>query len=102
MLRGPFSMEKSCGTCDLLFRREQGAMTGSMYLCSAVTQLFACLVVLAVFFGTDWGAWTSLAVSAPLVLLFCFWFLPYSRAIWVGVEYWSDLNNGEDWIQPRP
>ena len=70
-----------------------------MYLSAAVTQVFACLVIFAVWFLTDWSVFFSTAVSLPLVALFCLFFLPYSQALWVAVEYVTDVINDEDWVQ---
>lgn len=92
---------EACSECGLIYRREPGALTGSMYLSAAVTEAFAALVIAAVWIGTEWGTLTSLAVGVPLVAGFCFWFLPYSQSLWAAVEYGTDLHNGEEWAHPR-
>jgi uncharacterized protein (DUF983 family) len=92
---------RGCAACGHVFRREQGAMTGSMYLSAAVSELFAAAVIFAVVLATDWGVALSLAVGAPLVLAFCAWFLPRSIGLWVAIEYLTDLHNGEPWARPR-
>ena len=91
----------TCSSCGLVFRREQGAQTGSMYLTAAVNQIFACLVFFAIWFATDWGVGRSLAVAIPAVLVFSVLFLPYSMSLWVAVEYWTDVKNEEEWARPR-
>ncbi|MCB9916358.1 MAG: DUF983 domain-containing protein [Planctomycetes bacterium] len=95
-----FRLAKSCDACGLVYRREEGAQTGSMYLCAAVTEVFAALLCVLVFVSTSWSAWTSIAVSLPIVLLFSFWFLPKSMALWVAVEFASDVANREPWTRP--
>ena len=90
-----------CPRCGLVYRREQGAQTGSMYLSAAVTQIFACLVILVVWVFSDWGVLLSTVLTLPLVVLFCIGFLPYSQAIWVAVEYATDVHNGEEWVRKR-
>ena len=91
----------SCGDCGLVYRREPGAMTGSMYLSAAVTQVFAAGLLFAGFLLTDWTLPVFLLVALPLAVAFCVWFLPRSMALWVAVEYMTDLANGESWARPR-
>jgi uncharacterized protein (DUF983 family) len=95
-------LRESCPVCGLVYRREQGAQTGAMYLTAAVNQLFAVAVMAAFWFFSDWGVAASLAVAVPVVLGFSVLFLPYSMALWVAVEYWTDVKNGERWVSPRP
>lgn len=94
-------LRDACASCGLVYRREQGAMTGAMYLSAAVTELFAALVIALVFLATDWSAARSIAVGLPVVLAFCWWFLPRSRALWTAVEYATDASNREPWTRPR-
>lgn len=96
-----FRLRESCSDCGLLYRREQGAMTGSMYLSAAVTQIFAAGLIALIYLGTDWGAALSIAVGLPVVLLFCYAFLPVSRALWTAIEYATDVGNREPWVRPR-
>ena len=94
-----FRLQPSCGSCGLVYRREQGAMTGQMYLSAAVGQVLAALLFLGVWLGTDWGAALALAVTLPLMLGFSYWFLPRSMALWVAVEYLTDRGNREPWAR---
>jgi len=91
-------LRERCPSCGLVLRREQGAQTGSMYLTASVNQVFAAVVILIVFGLTDWSLGLELAVSIPLVALFCLAFLPFSQVIWAGVEYVTDCINGEPWV----
>lgn len=95
-------LAESCDHCGLVYRREPGAMTGSMYLSAAVTQLFAAGLLFAGFLLTDWELPAFLLVALPLAIGFCAWFLPLSMSLWVAVEYMTDLANDESWAQPRP
>lgn len=70
-------------------------MTGQMYLSAAVTQLFAAGCIAGIWLGTDWGPLTSIAVSVPVVIGFCAWFLPKAMALWVAVEFLTDVGNGD-------
>jgi uncharacterized protein (DUF983 family) len=92
---------QECAHCGLVFRREQGALTGSMYLSAVVTEILAAGLVIAIFLVTDWGTALSLGVSVPIVLLFSLWWLPRSIGLWVAIEYVTDLHNGEPWTDPR-
>ena len=83
----------------MIYRREQGAMTGQMYLSAAVTEIAAALLVLAVFFLTDWGPWQSIAICTPLILGFCYLSLPRFMALWVAVEWMTDIANREPWTR---
>jgi uncharacterized protein (DUF983 family) len=88
----------ACAACGLVYRREQGAMTGSMYLSAVATELLAAALVLGIFFATDWSPALSLAVSVPIVLVFSAWWLPRSIGLWVAVEYLTDVGNREPWV----
>jgi len=96
-----FRLCRACDHCGLVYRREQGSMTGSMYLSAAVTEIFAAFVAVGMFLLTDFGIATGITVGLVLVALFCLWFLPYSKSIWVAVEYATDVSNDEDWVDPR-
>jgi uncharacterized protein (DUF983 family) len=96
-----FRLHRACSACGLVYRREQGAMTGSMYLSAAVTELFAAGVIAVVWLATDWGVALSIAIGLPLVGAFCWAFQPYSMALWVAVEYLTDAGNREPWVRPR-
>lgn len=94
-------MHEACPVCGLVFRRESGAQTGSMYLCAAVTEVFAAAVALGLFLLTDLSVPAGLAVGVPLVAGFCYAFLPLAMSLWTAVEYTTDLHNGESWAVPR-
>jgi uncharacterized protein (DUF983 family) len=95
-----FKLRESCADCGLVYRREQGSMTGSMYLSAAITEIFAAAVAVSMFLlGVQLV--TGLIVGFALIAVFAFWFLPYSKGIWVAVEYSTDVGNREDWVDPR-
>lgn len=99
---GVFRLREACETCGLRYRREPGAQTGSMYVSAAVTELFAASLALALFLLTDLDVRAGLALGVPLVVGFCYLFLPVSMAFWAAVEYATDVSNREPWAQPRP
>lgn len=94
-------LEDSCSVCGLVYRREQGAQTGSMYLTAAVNQAFAVVVLAVLWFFVDWSVPVSLAVGMSVVAVFSVFFLPYSMGLWVAIEYWTDVKNEESWVSPR-
>lgn len=102
LFRGYGRLASECRQCGLVYRREQGAQTGSMYLSAAVTQCFAALVIGLVWFLTDWSVPLATGVSLVLVGGFCAFFLPYSQALWVAVEYVTDVINREAWTRQDP
>jgi len=76
-------------------------MTGSMYATAVVSEVFAALLIGLAWVFTDWGTATFIAVALPLVLVFSALILPLCQAFWVGVEYLTDVVNGESWVEPR-
>lgn len=65
-------------------------MTGQMYLSAAVTEVFAAVLVLALWFLTDLSTPQALALGLPLVAGFSYLVLPFSMGVWVAVEFLSD------------
>jgi uncharacterized protein (DUF983 family) len=94
-------LSERCDVCGLVFRREDGAELGSMYLSATVSQVFAAAVFAVVWLTTDWSAELALAIGAPLVVAFCYGFLPLSMALWTAIEYVTDVSNREWWAHPR-
>jgi uncharacterized protein (DUF983 family) len=95
-------LHPACPDCGLVYRREQGAMTGSMYLSAIATEVFAALLAVALFFATDWSTPVALGVGLALVVVFAYFWLPRAIALWVAIEYATDVHNGESWASPRP
>ncbi len=93
-----FRMHQVCPGCSLVTRREDGALTGQMYLSSAITQVMAVGLMVLVYLLTDWPLWISLSVMLPPVVGFCYWSLPRCMATWVAVEYLTDRSSEEPWL----
>lgn len=94
-------LHERCPLCGLVYRREPGGELGSMYLSATVSQLFAAVVFVTFWLATDWGLVLSLALGIPLVVTFCYAFLPTSMALWTAIEYCTDVANREWWAKPR-
>lgn len=94
-------LRERCDACGLIYRREPGAELGSMTLIAIASELLAAALILLIWWGTDWGIWASLAVSVPIVVTASYALVPWCMALWVGVEYLTDVHNGEGWAQPR-
>lgn len=99
IFRSRFRLVEQCDACGLLMRREAGAMTGQMYLSAVITEIAAAVMVLAIFFLTDWSPLTSIAVGLPLIVIFSYLVMPRSMALWVAVEFMTDVANRETWTQ---
>ena len=77
-------------------------MTGAMYVSAVVTEIFAAALAVLLFLATDWSASVAVPVGIALVIAFSYLFLPYAMAVWVAIEYATDVANGESWVSPRP
>ena len=101
LFRAYARLAPSCPRCGLLYRREQGALTGTMYLTAAVGEVFAAALIFLFWYTFDWTTLEFVLVTAPLVFLFCAFLLPVAQAVWVGVEYATDLQSREPWVDLR-
>jgi uncharacterized protein (DUF983 family) len=101
LFRAYARLERACGRCGLIYRREQGAQTGTMYLTAAVSEVFAAALIFLLWWAFDWTVPAFVLVSAAFVLLFSAFFLPVAQALWVGVEYATDLQGREPWAELR-
>ena len=86
---------KSCPACGWILEREPGAITGAMYLTSIVSQFGAVGVMLLCWWLTDWTPLTIVLVGLPVLLLFSWIALAWSKRLWIAVEYVTDLNTDE-------
>ncbi|MEO0475344.1 MAG: DUF983 domain-containing protein [Planctomycetota bacterium] len=93
-----FRLHVSCPECGLVYRREQGGMTGQMYLSAVVTQLFSVALILTIFFGTDWSTSTSILVGIVALLAFSYLVLPFTTGAWIAIEFLTDIGNREPWL----
>ncbi len=88
-------LRRACSTCRWLVEREPGSVTGAMYLISIATQFFAVLLFALFWIATDWSPTVKIAIAVPLIIVFSVVSLPYMRAVWVAVDYYTDVKSGE-------
>ena len=87
LFHGPFTMNKDCAHCHLVFEREPGYFVGAIYINYAVTAG----VAIAGFLLLD--ACTTLSVSAQMVLWgifgigFPLFFFRYSKSLWLAFDH---------------
>jgi hypothetical protein len=72
-----------------------------MYLTAVAGELFAVFLIGVAWWLFDWSTARFVLVLVPLVLAFTAAFLPLSQALWVGVEYATDLEGREPWAELR-
>ncbi|MHC4971324.1 MAG: DUF983 domain-containing protein [Planctomycetota bacterium] len=95
IFRSFLRLRRTCAGCGWVLEREPGAVTGSMYLVSVVTLVFAALVFFAGWLLTDWPAWLQVAIGVPVIGLVSLAALPLSRGAWAAIEYYTDIKTGE-------
>jgi len=66
-----------------------------MYLVAVVTEIFAALLAAGLLFLTDWPPRRILLVGLPVLLAFCLWSFPLSKAVWAAVEFATDAASGD-------
>ena len=94
LFRGWFRMHVVCAVCDLRFERAQGYWVGAIYINYGITVAIA---VGGFFLLRQWpGLETAgqLALWVPFVLVFPLWFFRFSRALWLGLEYGLNPDEG--------
>jgi uncharacterized protein (DUF983 family) len=87
LFRRWFVMNSVCAVCDLRFERAQGYWVGAIYVNYAVTTVIAITGYLVLWLLTDLSTAGQLALWVPFVVAFPLWFFPYSRSLWLAVEY---------------
>lgn len=94
-------VHQECSACGLVYRREQGAMTGNLYLSAVVTQIFAAILIGVVFIFTDWSPTTSIIFGVTCLGIFWYWAGPKCASLWVAIEFMTDVGNREDWVMRK-
>ena len=89
------NLVRCCPCCGWILEREPGAITGSMYLVSILTQFAAVFLMLLAWLLTDWSPLRIVATGIPILLIISIPLLAYSKRIWVAVEYATDMGSDE-------
>jgi uncharacterized protein (DUF983 family) len=87
LFRRWFVMNSVCAVCDLRFERAQGYWVGAIYVNYAVTTVITIVGYLVLWRLADLSTAWQLGVWLPFVGAFPLWFFPYSRSLWLAVEY---------------
>jgi len=95
VVKGFTRLVPSCPHCGWKLEREPGAITGAMYLTSILSQFAAVGVMLLCWWLTDWSPMTIVLVGLPVLLIFSWVALAWSKRLWIAVEYVTDLNTHE-------
>jgi len=89
------SLVRKCPHCGWILEREPGAMTGAMYITSILSQFAAVGVMLICWWLTDWSPTRIVLVGLPVILLFSWLALAWSKRLWIAIEYVTDLHTHE-------
>jgi uncharacterized protein (DUF983 family) len=87
LFAGWFSMVPACALCGLVFERAQGYFVGAIYLNYAATAVLVIGGYLTLWSCTELSTAAQLALWLPVAVLFPLWFFPYSRSLWLALEY---------------
>jgi uncharacterized protein (DUF983 family) len=87
LFRRWFVMNSVCAVCDLRFERAQGYWVGAIYVNYAFTTAIAMTGYLVLWRVAELSTAWQLSLWIPFVVVFPLWFFPYSRSLWLAVEY---------------
>jgi uncharacterized protein (DUF983 family) len=94
IFRSFLGLRRVCTDCRWVVEREPGTVTGAMYLVAIFTQVLAVALWLALQW-TDWSAGAQVAFALPLLAALSLLSLPLSKGLWIGLEYYTDVMQGE-------
>jgi uncharacterized protein (DUF983 family) len=85
-----FKMKPSCGSCGLVFEREQGYFVGAIYINVIVTEgLLGSIYLLSILTGFLADKLTDTALFA-LAILLPLLFFRHARSLWLSIDYAID------------
>lgn len=87
LFEGRFRMRAACPACRLVFERAPGYFVGAIYVNYAVTAGLAVGGFLVLWAGFGLPPVWQLALWGPFAVLFPLWFFPWSRSLWLALEY---------------
>ncbi len=82
-----FHTKPNCDVCMLVFDREEGYWTGSIFVNLILAQFLIVAGLFILMFGTDFELWTQIGILAAVGILFPIFFHPFSRSIWLAMDY---------------
>ncbi len=94
-------LQERCGVCGLIYRRAPGSELGAMALSTFINMTLAAALFFLIWWGTDWGPWLSLSISAPVMVGVSYALAPLSMSLGVAIDYVTDVANHEWWARPR-
>lgn len=82
-----FTNRRDCKVCRLRFEKEEGYWTGAIYVNLITTQFLIIGGLFVMMFGTDLGLFRQILFLAVIGILFPIAFFPFSKSIWLGMDY---------------
>ncbi len=80
-------MARECTVCGLRFERAHGYFVGAIYVNYAVTTVIVIGGYFVLWWLTELSTAAQLALWLPVVVVFPLWFFPYSRGLWLALEW---------------
>jgi uncharacterized protein (DUF983 family) len=93
LFRGPFTMNRECDVCHLVFEREPGYFVGAIYINYAATVGVAVVGFLILDACTTVSVTTQIVLWCIFGVAFPLFFFRYSKSIWLAFDH---LINPED------
>jgi uncharacterized protein (DUF983 family) len=87
LFAGPFTMQRSCASCGLVYEREPGYFVGAIYLNYGVTALLALGVAWSLDLAIGLTLRQQLVVAIAIAALVPLAFFRYSRSLWLALDY---------------
>lgn len=87
LFRTRFAMARECTRCGLRFERAHGYFVGAIYVNYAVTTVIVIGGYFVLWWLTELSTAAQLALWLPVVVVFPLWFFPYSRSLWLAIEW---------------
>jgi uncharacterized protein (DUF983 family) len=94
--RSWFHTNPRCDVCMMQFDREEGYWTGSIFVNLILAQFLIIGGMFYLMFGTALDLWTSIGILAAGAIIFPTFFHPFSRSIWLAMDYFFTTTPGVD------
>ena len=87
LFAGPFTMQRSCASCGLIYEREPGYFIGAIYLNYGVTAVLALGIAWSLDLAVGLTLRQQLVVAIAVAALVPLAFFRYSRSLWLALDY---------------